>query len=302
MLLSSFLGVGAQFIVMSFSVLVLALLGTFFPGPGGSIYSAAIILYALTCVISGLVASIFYKQMKGENWVWNIVLTTTLYAVPFFLVALFVNAVASSYNTTSAIPVTTILIVLAIWALVGFPLTVFGGITGKHVAGPFYAPCRTKNFSRVIPPVPWYRQAPVQMIMAGFLPFSAIYIELYYIYASVWGHSSYTLYGILSLVFILLLLVTACITIALTYFQLSMEDHRWWWRSFFSGGSTGLFIYAYSFFYYYYRSRMTGPLQACFYFGYMMVLCYYFFIMLGTVGFYSSLVFVRHIYDHLKIE
>lgn len=26
------------------------------------------------------------------------------------------------------------------------------------------------------------------MIMAGFLPFSAIYVELYYIFASVWGH------------------------------------------------------------------------------------------------------------------
>jgi hypothetical protein len=26
------------------------------------------------------------------------------------------------------------------------------------------------------------------MMMAGFLPFSAIYIELYYIFATVWGH------------------------------------------------------------------------------------------------------------------
>lgn len=30
------------------------------------------------------------------------------------------------------------------------------------------------------------------MIMAGFLPFSAIYIELYYIFASVWGHKART--------------------------------------------------------------------------------------------------------------
>jgi hypothetical protein len=26
------------------------------------------------------------------------------------------------------------------------------------------------------------------MAAAGFLPFSAIYIELYYIFASIWGH------------------------------------------------------------------------------------------------------------------
>ena len=74
---------------------------------------------------------------------------------------------------------------------------------------------------------------------AGFLPFSAIYIELYYIFASVWGHKVYTIYSILFIVFIILIIVTAFITIALTYFQLAVEDHTWWWRSFMCGGSTG---------------------------------------------------------------
>ncbi|AQL08195.1 Transmembrane 9 superfamily member 4 [Zea mays] len=68
------------------------------------------------------------------------------------------------------------------------------------------------------------------MAMAGFLPFSAIYIELYYIFASVWGHRIYTIYSILFIVFIILLIVTAFITVALTYFQLAAEDHEWWWR------------------------------------------------------------------------
>jgi len=37
----------------------------------------------------------------------------------------------------------------------------------------------------------------------------------------------YTIYSILSLVFVILIIVTAFITIALTYFQLAVEDHRW---------------------------------------------------------------------------
>eukprot|EP01101_Sappina_pedata_P012737 TRINITY_DN890_c0_g1_i1.p1 TRINITY_DN890_c0_g1~~TRINITY_DN890_c0_g1_i1.p1 ORF type:complete len:615 (+),score=254.76 TRINITY_DN890_c0_g1_i1:65-1909(+) len=301
-LLSALLGVGAQFTIMSFLVLAVALISSFGSGHSISLYSTAIFLYALTAVIAGLVSSMFYRQLGGEKWVWNIVLTATLYAVPFFIVAMVVNGVAMSYHTTSAVPVATIVIILAIWALIGFPLTVFGGIAGRHLAGPLVTPCRTKHFPRVIPSAPWFRQAPMQMIMAGFLPFSAIYIELYYIYSSLWGHNSYTLFGILMLVFVLLLIVTACITIALTYFQLSMEDHQWWWRSFLSGGSTGIFIYAYSFFYYYYRSKMSGTLQAFFYFGYMFILCLYFFIMLGSVGFYSSFMFIRKIYEHLHVN
>jgi len=300
--LCAFIGVGAQFLAMTFFILLLSLLGTFYPGDGGALYTAAIFLYALTAGISGCVSSAFYKQLGGEKWAWTIVLAATLYAIPFFCVSFFVNLVAHSYSSTSAIPFPTIIIILAIWLFVGFPLTVLGGIAGKRLAGPFSAPTRTKNFPREIPAIPWYRQAPVQMAMAGFLPFSAIYIELYYVYTSVWGHNSYTLYGILFLVFLILLVVTACITIALTYFQLSMEDHRWWWRSFLSGGSTGIFIYLYSFFYYYYRSKMSGSLQASFYFGYMLILCYYFFIMLGTVGFYASLIFIKKIYSNIKCE
>ena len=49
---------------------------------------------------------------------------------------------------------------------------------------------RTNKYPREIPPLHWYRQAGPQMVMAGFLPFSAIYIELYYIFASVWGHKA----------------------------------------------------------------------------------------------------------------
>ena len=82
-----------------------------------------------------------------------------------------------------------------------------------------------------------------QVVMAGFLPFSAIYVELYYIFASVWGHKVYIIWSILFIVFLILIVVTAFVTVALTYFQLAVEDHRWWWRSFLCGGSTALFVY-----------------------------------------------------------
>lgn len=95
-----------------------------------------------------------------------------------------------------------------------------------------------------------------------------------------------------------LLAVVCCIA----PLQLAREDHRWWWRSFFNGGSTGLFIYAYSFFYFFQRSTMNGWLQGSFYFGYMAIISYAFFIMLGFVGFYSSLMFVKHIYGVVKTD
>lgn len=142
----------------------------------------------------------------------------------------FLNTVAIAYSATAALPFGTILVIVLIWTLVTSPLLVLGGIAGKNSKAEFQAPVRTTKYPREIPPLPWYRSTIPQMAMAGFLPFSAIYIELYYIFASVWGHRIYTIYSILFIVFIILLIVTAFITVALTYFQLAAEDHEWWWR------------------------------------------------------------------------
>lgn len=38
------------------------------------------------------------------------------------------------------------------------------------------------------------------------------------------------------------------------------------------------------------------------FFGFTLLACYVFFLMLGTVGFYSSLHFVRYIYKNLKLD
>jgi hypothetical protein len=63
----------------------------------------------------------------------------------------------------------------------------------------------------------------------------------------------------------------ACLSVALTYFQLAIEDYRWWWRSFLCGAASGLFVYGYACFYFVYRSEMNGVLQASFFFGYMLM-------------------------------
>lgn len=150
--------------------------------------------------------------------------------------------------------------------------------------------------------MPWYRSTFVRMTVGGFLPFSAISVELYYIFATLWGREQYTLYGILFVVFIILLSVTACISIALTYFQLSSEDYRWWWRSLICGGSTSLFVFIYAMFYFFKRSNMSGMLQTVQFFGYTLLTCYVFFLMLSTVAFFASLKFIRYIYVNLKMD
>ncbi|XVF71041.1 hypothetical protein PTKIN_Ptkin12aG0002900 [Pterospermum kingtungense] len=301
-LFAAALGSGTQLFTLTIFIFILALVGVFYPYNRGALFTALVVIYALTSGIAGYTSASFYCQLEGTNWVRNLLLTGSLFCGPLFVTFCFLNTVAIAYKATAALPFGTIVVIFLIWALVTSPLLVLGGIVGKNSKAEFQAPCRTTKYPREIPPLPWYRKTIPQMAMAGFLPFSAIYIELYYIFASVWGHRIYTIYSILFIVFLILLIVTAFITVALTYFQLAVEDHKWWWRSFLCGGSTGLFIYAYCLYYYNARSDMSGFMQTSFFFGYMACICYGFFLMLGAIGFRASLFFVRHIYRSIKCE
>ncbi|GBF88242.1 phagocytic receptor 1b [Raphidocelis subcapitata] len=301
-LFSAMIGVGTQWLVIVLAVFALSLMDMFYPYNRGAMLSACVVLYALTAGIAGYVAGVWYKKMGGRQWVQNVLLTSGLFCAPLAGVFSLLNTVAWIQGSTQALPFGTIVIIILIWVVVTFPLTVLGGIWGKNSDATYNAPCRTTKFPREVPPLQWYRGTPAQMLMAGFLPFSAIYIELYYIFASIWGHKVYTIYSILFIVFVLLVIVTAFITVALTYFQLAVEDHRWWWRSFLCGGSTALFVAAYCVFYYHFRSDMSGFMQACFFFGYNAVACYAFFLMLGTVGWWASHLFVFRIFQAVKVE
>ncbi|CAH8252331.1 unnamed protein product [Arabidopsis lyrata] len=264
-LFAASLGSGTQLFTLTIFIFMLALVGVFYPYNRGALFTALVVIYALTSGIAGYTSASFYCQLEEKSWVRNLLLTGCLFCGPLFLTFCFLNTVAITYTATAALPFGTIVVIVLIWTLVTSPLLVLGGIAGKNSKAEFQAPCRTTKYPREIPPLPWYRSAIPQMAMAGFLPFSAIYIELYYIFASVWGHRIYTIYIILFIVFIILIIVTAFITVALTYFQLAAEDHQWWWRSFICGGSTGLFIYAYCLYYYYARSDMSGFMQTSFF-------------------------------------
>jgi hypothetical protein len=90
------------------------------------------VLYALTAGVAGYVSALCYKVMGGANWVRNVLLTTALFCGPLLVIFAFLNTVAIVYRSTAALPFGTICIILVIWALITFPLTVLGGIAGKN--------------------------------------------------------------------------------------------------------------------------------------------------------------------------
>ena len=186
-LFTALVGSGAHLFVMTLLLLTLAVGGFFSLARRGSIVAACILLYVVTAFVGGFVTARLYKKLKGTAWVWNVMLNLAIFPAPLLGTFSILNTTAIAKASTAALPMGTMLIVGLLFVFVAFPLTVLGGIAGKN-SRDYEAPCRTSKVARQVPAVPWYRSALAQLFMAGFLPFSAISIELHYIFASVWGH------------------------------------------------------------------------------------------------------------------
>ncbi len=65
------------------------------------------------------------------------------------------------------------------------------------------------------------------MAVGGLLPFGAVFVELFFILSSLWLDQYYYVFGFLLLVFALLAVTCAEISIVLVYFQLCSENYKY---------------------------------------------------------------------------
>ncbi|KAK9127774.1 hypothetical protein Syun_016571 [Stephania yunnanensis] len=231
----------------------------------------------------------------------SVILAAFLYTGPLYLTFSALNTIAISYRATAAVPFGTILVIILIWLFVSIPLLLLGGLLGNAFRPNILSSYATKELPSEIPVLAWYVKSPCQICMAGFLLYFSIELDLHYVYASLWSHKIYTSTNFLLIKFILLILLTAMLGIYFTYLQLSAGDHRWWWRSVLNGGFTSVFVFSHSL-RFYARSNMSGLMQLAFFIGYNACICFAFFLVLGTISFLASAIFVRRIYGVAKLE
>ncbi|KAJ7565859.1 hypothetical protein O6H91_02G077800 [Diphasiastrum complanatum] len=300
-LLSALVGTGAQLATLVLLVILLAIVGMLYVGRG-AIVTTFIVCYALTSFISGYVSGGFYSRHDGKHWIKSMLLTASFFPFTCFSIGFLLNFVAIYYHSLAAIPFGTMVVMLVIWAFISFPLALFGTVVGRNWSGTPDNPCRVKTIPRPIPEKKWYLTPAVVSLMGGLLPFGSIFIEMYFVFTSFWNYKVYYVYGFMLLVFLILVIVTICVTIVGTYFLLNAENYHWQWTSFLSAASTAGYVYLYSVYYYFMKTKMTGFFQTSFYFGYTLMLCLGLGILCGAVGYLGSSMFVRRIYRNIKCD
>lgn len=109
-ILVALVGAGAQVFGTAFVILLCVLMGVFKATKRGALLTAAIVVFSCCGFLGGLVCGRLYKQLKGKDWAWNVILTASVIPVPLATVFTFVNGVAVSNNSTAALPTLVILV------------------------------------------------------------------------------------------------------------------------------------------------------------------------------------------------
>jgi len=300
LLLSCACGTGAQILAMSFLTIIFSAMGFLSPANRGALLMAELLLYVTMGGIAGYVTARLYKTFNGKSWQQATALTAFGFPGICFLFFILLDHLAVTKGSKDAAPFEAMVTLLVLWFGISTPLVFLGASIGyKQDAIEF--PVNTSSIPRQIPDQPWFLRIPFTLVIGGMLPFAACYFEVFFILASVWEGQYYHVFGFLLLVFFILLLTSAEITILTCYWQLCQENYHWWWRSFCTAGSIALYIFFYSFMFFREEFEANEFATYMLFFGYMGLVSLGLFMMMGFVGVASLLWFNKTIFRSMKI-
>ncbi|CAL9053798.1 unnamed protein product [Musa banksii] len=300
-LLCVYVGTGVQFFGMTLVTMIFALLGFLSPSNRGGLMTAMVLLWVFMGLFAGYSSARLYKMFKGSEWKRITLKTAFMFPGIVFAIFFVLNALIWGEKSSGAVPFGTMFALVLLWFGISVPLVFVGSYIG-YKRPVLEDPVKTNKIPRQIPEQAWYMQPAFSILIGGILPFGAVFIELFFILTSIWLNQFYYIFGFLFIVFIILIVTCAEITIVLCYFQLCSEDYHWWWRAYLTAGSSAFYLFAYSAFYFFTKLEITKVVSGILYFGYMLIGSYAFFVLTGTIGFYACFWFVHKIYSSVKID
>lgn len=301
MVLSMFVGNGAQLCAMTGITLVFALFGFLSPSNRGSIATVMMICWTFFGSVSGYVSSRVYVSLGGTEKGKLSFFTATILPTVIFAIVFLLNLFLIVAGSSGAVPFGTLLLIVFLWFGISAPLSAVGSYYGTKHGGVSH-PVRVNPIPRQIPPKPKYLEPWATTIFSGVLPFGAATVELHYVMSSLFASKAYYAFGFLALTAGVVGLTTATITILFTYFILCAEEYRWHWRAFLAGGGSAIWVFGYGIVYWLTQISTSSGSSFVLYLGYLVLMSVLVFLMTGSIGFLAAYWAVRRLYSKIRVD
>ncbi|PFH60949.1 hypothetical protein XA68_18524 [Ophiocordyceps unilateralis] len=301
-LLAPLVGSGMQLLFMAVGLVLLSAVGLLNPSFRGGFISVGVGLFIFAGLFSGYFSARVYRSLEGTDSGSNGLVTALLFPGLAFGLVLVLNLFVWAQASSTAMPLGTLLGMLALWLCVQVPLVLAGSWLGR--GRPWEHPTRTGPMARPVPPQAWYARPVQSTLLAGLMPFVVIFIELLFVFQAVWQDKSgyYYVFGFLAAASAVLMVTIAEVSVVTVYMQLCAEDHAWWWRSFLAGGGSAVWVFAYCAWCYLFKLHIGGFVSGMLFFAYSFMACCVYGLLAGTVGFLSAYTFVRRMYGSIKVD
>ncbi|RKP09647.1 hypothetical protein THASP1DRAFT_28561 [Thamnocephalis sphaerospora] len=300
-LLAILVGSGLQVLCTIAGVLLLAALGILNPSFPGGLVSVGIFLYVFAGLLSGYTSARIYRTFGQEEWRRNAIQTAVLVPGGLYLLLVLLNFFNWAKGSATSISFGVFITLLTLWVCLMGPMVVAGAYVGERRPA-FSHPVHTSAVRRTIPKPVWYMRSLPSVLLAGIIPFGTIFLQEYLLLQYMWGDRFYYFYGFLGASFLLLATVSVLVTLAMTYFQLCSEDYRWWWRSFFVGGSASIYIFAYTLLHCCIRLGISSPVSGFLYLVHALVASVVLGVALGSISFMVTYYAMRKVFKIVKVN
>ena len=159
-------------------------------------------VYVLSFLVNGFMSGSVYKQafFPRTSPNWQRVMLLSCLGLPMVIAIAYslLCMISMYYGSLAAFPWKNLFTLTLFSLLVCLPLHTIGTIVGRSVRGNPNYPCRVASLPSPIAPAAFYAKPSFIIGVSGLLPFGAVFIEIFFIFASIWSYKYYYVYGFLA--------------------------------------------------------------------------------------------------------
>lgn len=293
---------GAQSVLALSLCVLFGLLGFAAPSSRGNGATLLLVFFLLSSFVGGAVCACLSLAL-GQPKSWCTVVQFLLgFSGAVMLLYTVVNMVLRVAGSSGAIPVSSMISLYSLWLVIYCPLGLVGAAAGFAVGHKplekVTAVQRVIEYEKV-----WSLfRAPGVLLYSGVPAFFVGVFLLSILFGTMWGDAMNYIFGVMALTGTLWLATCALTSVAVVYYNLCGENHRWHWLGFLAPSSCGFPIAIFVTWYFFAKIRATTLTAVLVYSLYMLLFTYMYVIISGAIGFISSFYFVRFIYGPTKSD